>query len=68
MNNPNGRRRVRGARTHWTPLFALGASIALMAAAALSITTDVSAATVQPLTSPTLPCNVSVVSGGGQVV
>ncbi len=67
MNNPNARRRARGARTHWTPLFALGASIALMAAAALTITTDVSAAPVQALGAPTLPCNVSV-SGGGQLV
>jgi hypothetical protein len=67
MNNPNGRRRARGARTHWTPLIALGASIALMAAAALTITTDVSAAPVKPLGAPTLPCSVSV-SGGGQLV
>ena len=67
MNNPNGRRRARNARTHWTPLFALGASIALMAAAALTITSDVGAATVQPHAAPTLPCSVSV-SGGGQLV
>ncbi|MGC2486789.1 MAG: hypothetical protein WA359_11170 [Acidimicrobiales bacterium] len=67
MNNLNGRRRVRATRTHWTPLFALGASIALMAAAALTITSDVSAATVQPKAATTLPCNVSV-SGGGQLV
>ena len=67
MNNPNGRRRVRNARSHWTPVFALGASIALMAAAALTITSDVSAATVQPHAAPTLPCSVSV-SGGGQLV
>jgi hypothetical protein len=66
MNNPNGRRRARSARTHWTPIFALGASIALMAAAALTITTDVSAATVQPHTASTQPCTVTV-SGGGQL-
>ncbi|HTT59258.1 MAG TPA: hypothetical protein VMF33_04360, partial [Acidimicrobiales bacterium] len=67
MKNPDARRRARGARSHWTPLVALGASIALMAAAALTITTDVSAATLRPLAASTLPCNVSV-SGGGQLV
>jgi hypothetical protein len=67
MNILNARRRVRGARPRWTPLIALGASIALMATAALTITTDVSAATLQPHAAVTLPCNVSI-SGGGQLV
>ncbi|HEY1762896.1 MAG TPA: hypothetical protein VGG17_09915 [Acidimicrobiales bacterium] len=65
MKNPVGRTNARHTLDRWTSVVA---SLAIVAGVALIGASGASAATTQPnVTTPALPCNVSV-SGGGQLV
>jgi hypothetical protein len=67
MKNTYGFFHARQARSRWSSVLAIGASLAIVAGVALTSASSASAVTVQPNVTSTLPCNVTV-TGGGQLV
>lgn len=66
MKNTYGNTHARQARSRWSSVLAVAASLAILAGVALTSASSASAVTINPNAS-TLPCNVTV-TGGGQLV
>lgn len=67
MKKSLGRSHARQTKNRWTSLFAVGASLALVAGVALTSASDASAATPTANVASALPCTITV-TGGGQLV
>jgi hypothetical protein len=67
MKNTLGRSHARQTKNRWPSLFAIGASLAMVAGIALTSAGTASAAVQIPNTGSTLPCTITV-TGGGQLV
>jgi hypothetical protein len=67
MRNTYGYNHARQARSRWSSVLAISASLAIVAGVALTSAGAASAVTLRPNAAPTLPCNVTV-TGGGQLV
>jgi hypothetical protein len=67
MKNTLGRSHARQTKGRWPSLFAIGASLAMVAGIALTSAGAASAAVQIPNTGSTLPCTITV-TGGGQLV
>jgi hypothetical protein len=67
MKNTLGRSHARQTKNRWPSLFAIGASLAMVAGIALTTAGAASAAVQTPNTGSTLPCTITV-TGGGQLV
>ena len=64
MKNTLGRSHARQTKNRWPSLFAIGASLAMVAGIALTSAGAASAAVQTPYTASTLPCTVTVTGGG----
>jgi hypothetical protein len=64
MKNTLGRSHARQTKNRWTSLFAIGASLAVVAGVALTSAGAASAAVQTPNTGSTLPCTITVTGGG----
>jgi hypothetical protein len=64
MKNTLGRSHARQTKSRWPSLFAIGASLAMVAGIALTSAGAASAAVQTPYTASTLPCTVTVTGGG----
>jgi hypothetical protein len=64
MKNTLGRSHARQTKNRWPSLFAIGASLAMVAGIALTTAGAASAAVQTPNVGSTLPCTITVTGGG----